>query len=407
MRNALRVIAIALAVSPALADERPRARDLGIPLEGATGALNAITDVPGVTVGHATIIEGEGALVVGKGPVRTGVTAVFPRGAENLDVPVFAGTFAMNGNGEMTGTIWIEEGGQLGGPITITNTHSVGVVHDAVIEWSIRKNPDIEWALPVTAETWDGSGYNYQGLNDANGFHVTKKHAFEALESARSGPVTEGSVGGGTGMVCNEFKGGIGTSSRAVVIEDLSFTVGVLVQCNYGRRDWLKVAGVPVGLELQEPGICLEDARFWNENLVDPPCGEPAPGRTDDQGSIIVIIATDAPLLPHQLKRMARRAAPALGRVGSFVSDGSGDIFIAFSTANEEAFDYDGINDVQVLPNSSMTPLFQATVLATEESILNAMLAADTMVGANTVRVPGLPHGKLQEVLRQYNRLEE
>ena len=407
MRDALRLLAVALVAATALADERPRARDLGIPLEGEPGRLNAITDVAGVTVGHATIVEGNGKLVVGKGPVRTGVTAVFPRGADKIGLPVFAGTFAMNGNGEMTGTIWIEEGGQLGGPITITNTHSVGVVRDAVIEWLVRRKPDIEWSLPVTAETWDGSGYDYQGLNDANGFHVTREHAFAALESASGGRVTEGSVGGGTGMVCSEFKGGIGTASRLIDIEDQQFTVGVLVQCNYGLREWLKIAGVPVGLELQEPGICFEDARYWNENMVDPPCDEVAPGREEDQGSIIVVIATDAPLLPHQLKRVARRAAPSLGRVGSFVSNGSGDIFVAFSTANEHAFGHAAINDLQMLPNASMTPIFRATVLATEEAILNAMLAADTMVGANTIRVPGLPHKKLQEVLRKYNRLEE
>ena len=400
-------LAVALVAANGLADQRPRARDLGIPLEGEPGALNAITDVAGVTVGHATIIEGNGALVVGKGPVRTGVTAVFPRGANKIDVPVFAGTFAMNGNGEMTGTIWIEEGGQLGGPITITNTHSVGVVHDAVIEWMTRKNPEIEWSLPVTAETWDGSGYNYQGLNDANGFHVTKEHAFEALDSAAGGRVTEGAVGGGTGMVCNEFKGGIGTSSRIVEIEDHQFKVGVLVQCNYGLREWLKVAGVPVGFELQESGICFEDAELWNENMSDPPCDEAVAGREEDHGSIIVVIATDAPLLPHQLKRVARRAAPALGRVGSFVGDGSGDIFVAFSTANEDAFDQEGISELQMLPNSSMSRIFRGTVLATEEAILNAMIAADTMVGANTIRVPGLPHDKLQDVLRKYNRLDE
>lgn len=328
-------------------------------------------------------------------------------GADRVDVPVFAGTFAMNGNGEMTGTIWVEEGCYLGGPITITNTRSVGVVHDAVIEWMTRKNPEMEWSLPVTAETWDGSGHNYQGLNDANGFHVEKSHAFEALDAARGGPIVEGAVGGGTRMVCNEFKGGIGTSSRKIIIDGKSYTVGVLVQCNYGLREWLKVAGVPVGLEIQEPGICFEDSQYWREGMLDPPCDQESPGRDEDNGSIIVVVATDAPLLPHQLKRVAKRAGPALGRVGSFVSNGSGDIVVAFSTANEGAFGYEGVMNLEMLPNSSLTPIFQAAVLATEEAILNSMLAADTMLGANTIRVPGLPHEKLRELMEKYNRLQE
>ena len=406
-RLALGSLAIASMLSTTVADDRPRARDLGVPLEGTPGELNAITDVAGVTVGHATIILGNGKLETGKDPVRTGVPAIFPRGADGIATPVFAGSFALNGNGEMTGTIWVEEGGQLGGPITITNTHSVGVVRDASIEWMVTRDDSLEWALPVTAETWDGSGYNYQGLNDANGFHVTKEHAFEALDNARPGTVVEGSVGGGTGMVCNEFKGGIGTSSRIVEIDGETYTVGVLVQCNYGLREWLKVAGVPVGMELEEPGICFENADYWFEESVDPPCGEKTQGRDDDQGSIIVVVATDAPLLPHQLKRVARRVGPALGRVGSFVGDGSGDVFIAFSTANADAFGHEGVMRAQMVPNSSLTPVFAATVLATEEAILNAMLASDTMVGANTIRVPGLPHDELQRILRNYNRLED
>lgn len=406
IRIALALIGFATAFTSAVADERPRARDLGIPLEGTPGELNAITDVDGVTVGHATIIEGDGKLVAGQGPIRTGVTAILPRGADGIATPVFAGSFALNGNGEMTGTIWIEEGGQLGGPITITNTHSVGVVRDASIEWMLTRDNSLEWALPVTAETWDGSGYNYQGLNDANGFHVTKEHAFEALDNARPGPVVEGSVGGGTGMVCSEFKGGIGTSSRMVEVDGEMYTVGVLVQCNYGLRAWLKIAGVPVGQEIDEPGICFENAEYWFEESVDPPCNEDAEGRGEDQGSIIVVVATDAPLLPHQLKRVARRVGPALGRVGSFVSNGSGDIFVAFSTANAEAFGYDGVMQAEMLPNSSLTPIFAGAVLSTEEAILNAMLAADTMVGANTLRVPGLPHAELQRVLQKYNRLD-
>ncbi len=405
-RSALFLIAALAAFTTTLAEDRPRARDLGVPLEGTPGELNAITDVPGVAVGHATIIEGEGKLEVGKGPVRTGVTAILPRGVDGISTPVFAGSFSLNGNGEMTGTLWVEEGGQMGGPITITNTHSVGTVRDAVIEWMLARDDSLEWSLPVTAETWDGSGYNYQGLNDANGFHVTKQHAFEALDAARPGPVTEGSVGGGTGMVCNEFKGGIGTSSRIVEIEGESYTVGVLVQCNYGLREWLKVAGVPVGLELDRPRICFENADYWFDTSVDLPCDEEGEGREQDTGSIIVVVATDAPLLPHQLKRVARRVGPALGRMGSFVGNGSGDIFIAFSTANAEAFGYEGVQAASMLPNSSLTPIFAGSVLATEEAILNAMLAADTMVGANTVRVPGLPHAELQRVLQKYNRLE-
>lgn len=407
MRNvSLLALLPALFVSlGAVAEDRPRARNLGIPLEGTPGPLNAITDVAGVTVGHTTIIEGHGKLVVGEGPVRTGVTAIFPRGDAAVDIPVFAGTYALNGNGEMTGTIWVEEGGQLGGPITITNTHSVGIVRDTVIEWLVSLDKDIEWSLPVTAETWDGSGYSYQGLNDANGFHVTKDHVFNALNTASGGPVAEGSVGGGTGMVCNEFKGGIGTSSRIVEIDGESYTVGVLVQCNYGLREWLKVAGVPVGMEMQRPRICIENAEYWREGSLDLPCDDETAGREEDTGSIIVVVATDAPLLPHQLKRLARRVGPALGRLGSFAGNGSGDIFVAFSTANEKAFGYDAVMDLKMVPNSSLTPVFAATVLATEEAVLNAMLAADTMVGANTVRVPGLPHAELQRVLRKYNRL--
>jgi L-aminopeptidase/D-esterase-like protein len=320
---------------------------------------------------------------------------------------VFAGTYALNGNGEMTGTIWVEEGGQLAGPITITNTHSVGVVRDSVIEWLVSQDKDLEWSLPVTAETWDGSGYSYQGLNDANGFHVKKKHVFNALDTASSGPVTEGSVGGGTGMVCNEFKGGIGTSSRVIEIDGESYAVGVLVQCNYGLRSWLKVAGVPVGMEMEQPKICVENAEYWREGSVDLPCDRKADGRVDDTGSIIVVVATDAPLLPHQLKRVARRVGPALGRLGSFAGNGSGDIFIAFSTANAKAFGYDAVMDLKMVPNSSINPVFEGAVLATEEAVVNSMLAADTMIGADTVRVPGLPHAELQRVLREYNRLNE
>jgi L-aminopeptidase/D-esterase-like protein len=297
---------------------KPRARDLGVPFDGTPGPLNAITDVSGVTVGHTTLISGEGKLQVGKGPVRTGVTAVLPRGKDSMNNPVFAGWWSLNGNGEMTGTTWVEESGFLEGPVMITNTHSVGVVRDAVIQWRVNHGrPDPTgywWSLPVVAETWDG------WLNDINGFHVKPDHAFHAIDSARSGAVEEGNVGGGTGMVCNEFKGGIGTSSRKIESKIGAYTVGVLVQCNYGSRKNLRIAGVPVGREIPE---------------------DPAYASTSfdelDRGSVIVVVATDAPLVSHQLKRLARRVSLGLGRNGSISGNGSGDIFIAFSTANPGA----------------------------------------------------------------------
>lgn len=368
--------------------QRPRARALGIPFEGTPGPLNAITDVQGVEVGHSTIIRGEGKLEVGKGPVRTGVTAVFPRGKNSSDL-VFAGWFSLNGNGEMTGTTWVEESGFLEGPVMITNTHSVGVVRDAVIEWRVKHGkPDASgywWSLPVVAETWDGY------LNDINGFHVRREHVFEALESARGGPVPEGSVGGGTGMICNEFKGGIGTASRRLGERAGGYTVGVLVQCNYGRRANLRIAGVPVGLEIpEEPAY--QAAGLSPQSEV---------------GSIIIVVATDAPLVAHQLKRLARRAALGLARVGSIAGNGSGDIFIAFSTANPGAALAEPTAAVTVLNNERLNPLFEATVQATEEAIVNAMVAADTMIGADGRKALGLPHDRLRAVLRKYNRLIE
>ena len=363
-------------------DERkPRARDLGVPFEGTPGPLNAITDVKGVEVGHATIIRGEGKLVVGEGPVRTGVTAIFPRGKASSD-PVFAGWYSLNGNGEMTGTTWVEESGFLYGPVTITNTHSVGVVRDAVIFWQFKHGPPAPaedwWSLPVVAETWDGY------LNDINGFHVKPEHVFEAIENARSGPVAEGNVGGGTGMICNEFKGGIGTASRTLPEKFGGHTVGVLVQCNYGIRRLLRIAGVPVGREIPGPSV-------WGS----------------DTGSIIVVVATDAPLLPHQMKRLARRVPLGLGRNGSISGDESGDIFIAFSTANPGAGSSGKSARVTMLPNDWMDPLFEATVQATEEAVINALVAAETMTGINNHRVEALPHDKLREVLKKYNRLVE
>ncbi len=368
------------------AHAEPRARDLGVPFDGQPGPLNAITDVAGVLVGHTTLIEGSGKLHVGKGPVRTGVTAILPRGKDTLSKPVFAGWYSQNGNGEMTGTTWVEESGFLEGPVMITNTHSVGVVRDAVIQWRVAKGPADEtgywWSLPVVGETWDG------WLNDTNGFHVRPEHALHALESAAGGPVPEGSVGGGTGMICNGFKGGIGTSSRVLSAKEGGYTVGVLVQCNFGRRENLRIAGVPVGREIDLP----EPYAF-------------VPSDQAELGSIIVVVATNAPLLPHQLKRLARRVTLGLGRLGSLSGNGSGDIFIAFSTANPQAAGGEGEHPLQMLGNDAMDPLFGATVFATEEAIVNAMVAARDMTGADDHKVYALPHDALRKVLKKYNRL--
>jgi L-aminopeptidase/D-esterase-like protein len=373
------------------AQEKPakqRARDLGVPFDGTPGALNAITDVSGVTVGHTTLISGEGKLQIGKGPVRTGVTAVLPRGKDSMSNPVFAGWWSLNGNGEMTGTTWVEESGFLEGPVMITNTHSVGVVRDAVIQWRVTHGqPDPTgywWSLPVVAETWDG------WLNDINGFHVKPEDAFHAIDSAKSGPVQEGNVGGGTGMICNEFKGGIGTSSRKIDSKAGSFTVGVLVQCNYGSRPNLRIAGVPVGKEIPE------DRAYTSTSFPEA-----------DRGSIIVVVATDAPLLAHQLKRLARRVSLGLGRDGSISGNGSGDIFIAFSTANSGAATADHVVDLKMLPNDMIEPVFAATVQATEEAVINAMVAAETMTGIENHKVIALPHDRLCAVLKKYNRLTQ
>jgi D-aminopeptidase len=363
-----------------------RARDLGVPFDGTPGPLNAITDVNGVLVGQTTLIEGDGKLVVGKGPVRTGVTAVLPRGADSMQHFSFAGWFTENGNGEMTGTTWVEESGFLEGPVLITNTHSVGVVRDAVIAWRVAHGPadptDSWWSLPVVAETWDG------WLNDINGFHVKPEHVFHALDSARSGAVEEGAVGGGTGMVCNGFKGGIGTASRRLGDKDGGYTVGVLVQCNYGTRENLRIAGIPVGREIQS-----EDPYAF------------VPSDLAERGSIIVVVATNAPLLPHQLKRIARRVSLGTGRNGSIAGNGSGDIFIAFSTANPAASDLGHLAELKMVPNDSLDPLFAATVQATEEAIINAMVAARDMTGIDGHHVRALPHAELRAVLARYNRL--
>ena len=371
--SAFAMSALSLLGQSTPAQNKPRARDLGVPLEGTPGPLNAIVDVPDIQVGHRTLISGTN--------IRTGVTAVWPRGKQSSD-PVFGGFFSQNGNGDMTGTHWLEESGFLDGPVMITNTHSVGVVRDAVIAWKVKRGePDMEgywWSLPVVAETWDGY------LNDINGFHVKPEDAFHALDSAHGGPVEEGNVGGGTGMICNEFKGGIGTSSRVLDAKAGGYTVGVLVQCNYGRRDQLRIAGVPVGKEIPE---------------------HPAYG--EDTGSIIIVVATDAPLIPTQLKRMARRASLGLGRDGSYSGDGSGDIFVAFSTANPGAASPKGVHDLKMLPNDSLDPLFLATVQATEEAVVNAMIAAETMTGIDGHTAIALPHDRLRQVLKKYNRLAE
>ena len=361
------------------AQSKPRARDLGIPFDGAPGPLNAITDVAGVEVGFTTLISGNGKLQVGTGPVRTGVTAILPRGKKSRDA-VFAGWYSLNGNGEMTGTTWVEESGFLEGPVMITNTHSVGVVRDAVINWRVKQGvPDAEgywWSLPVVAETYDGF------LNDVNGFHVKPDHVFHAIDTAAAGPVAEGNVGGGTGMVCNGFKGGTGTASRKLSEKEGGYTVGVLVQCNYGTQKELRIAGIPVGRELP-PGI----------------------PRNEDVGSIIVVVATDAPLVATQLKRVARRVPLGLGRLGSFSGDGSGDIFIAFSTANPGVWGQKNANPAQMLPNDQMNPVFLATVQAVEEAVTNALVAAETMVGVDNHKVIAIPHDQLRDILKKYNRL--
>jgi L-aminopeptidase/D-esterase-like protein len=372
------------------ADSHPaRARDLGVPFDGAPGPQNAITDVAGVEVGSTTLIHGEGTLKVGEGPVRTGVTVILPRGAKNSD-PVYAGWFSLNGNGEMTGTTWVEESGFLEGPVALTNTHSVGTVRDSVIAWGVKHGAlHQDWSLPVVAETWDG------WLNDINGFHVKQDDVFSALDSAKGGAVPEGNSGGGTGMVCYGFKGGTGTASRVLTKDEDGYTVGVLVQCNCGRRPQLTIAGVPVGKEIPQ------DVPYAG---LSPQAAPPGSEMRGDVGSIIIVIATDAPLLPHQLKRLARRAALGLARTGSISGNGSGDIFIAFSTANPHADAEPGPNTVETVSNARISPLFAATVEATEEAIVNAMVGAKTMTGIDGHTVIALPHEQLRQVLKKYNR---
>src|SRR6266699_5193132 len=372
-----------------------RARDLGVPFDGTPGKLNSITDVPGVEVGYTTLLSGDGKLETGKGPVRTGVTAIIPRGHDSLNDPVYAGCFSLNGNGEMTGTAWVEESGFLEGPIVITNTHSVGVARDAVIAWRIKHGATDTtgywWSLPVVAETWDG------WLNDINGFHVKPEDVFHALDTAHGGAIKEGSVGGGTGMICYEFKGGNGTASRQINIrpaaagKDASprtFVVGVFLQANFGRRSQLVIAGVPVGKEI--PGEVYKSAS------ADPSFGG------QESGSCIAVVATDAPLLPNQLKRLARRVSLGLARTGAVSGNGSGDLFIAFSTANPNVAGPDQITHaVQTIPNDLMDPIFAAVVQATEEAVVNALVDNQSMTGRDNHRVEALPHDRLREIMKR------
>jgi D-aminopeptidase len=406
MRMALTLALAAAIAIPGAAQTRPRGRDLGIPFTGRTGPLNAITDVAGVAVGHVTLIGGDGKLIPGKGPIRTGVTAILPRPRGNWD-PVFAATFNQNGNGDMTGINWIKESGFLEGPILLTGTHSVGTVRDAAIQWQIKNGRQFIFTYPIVAETFDF-------LNDANGEHVKAAHAFEALDRAKPGPVEEGAVGGGTGMGCNGFKGGIGTASRVLTPVQGEYTVGVLVQCNYGGD--LRILGVPIRSEITDLGTCTvlpqPLSRPWTTGI--PSCPASLRGAIDQggladhegRGSIIVIVATDAPLLPHQLERIARRVSLGLGRLGSFAGNSSGDLFLAFSTANAGAAKPDGTPSLSMLPNDRIDSLFQATIDATEEAVVNAMLAAQTMTGVDGIRVFGLPGDRVVAALRKYNRMK-
>jgi L-aminopeptidase/D-esterase-like protein len=388
------LLACLLVAATAIADGT-RGRDLGIPFAGQPGALNAITDVAGIEVGQVTLIEGDGKLLAGKGPVRTGVTVVHPRGKASTE-GVFGGWFTLNASGEMTGTTWLEERGLIEGPIAITNTHSVGVVRDAAVDWMVRKGWSADWHAPVVAETYDG------GLNDINGFHVTQDHALDAMRKAEPGRVEEGAVGGGTGMVCNGFKGGIGTASRLFEAGDRQYTLGVLVQCNYNwDGDDLRLGGQRVDHLLPVGEHCFTDRAIPRHNDWYPYCDDPdevtEPSASRD-GSIIVVIATDAPLLPHQLARVAKRPSLALGRLGAVSTAGSGDIFVAFSTANEGRIDEADFADVSVFPNYALTSVFTATVQATEEAIVNAMAAAGTMVGASGFRVAELPEERVRKL---------
>ena len=371
--------------------QKPRGRDLGIPFEGNTGTFNAITDVKGVEVGYSTIISGKGENVLGKGPIRTGVTAIFPRGKAKKFSPVYANWYSLNGNGEMTGTTWVTESGFLETPIMITNTNSVGVVRDAVLKWFVNNNwykgEDWWYTYPVVGETYDGF------LNDIYGFHIKEKHVLEAITNAKGGKIKEGNIGGGTGMMCLGFKGGTGTSSRIVTVKGKDYTIGALVQSNFGAKKNFTVAGVPVGRELKDTLNYVYKA-------------PPKSRRQEGDGSIIVVIATDAPLLPHQLKRIAQRVPLGIGAVGGYGSNGSGDIFIAFSTANAKSFDRDNLAVSEALPNDQLNPLFEATAQSVEEAVINAMLAAEDMTGINGNKAYALPHDLLLKVLKKYKRID-
>ena len=386
------LVFIAILICSQSYGQKPRARDLGIPFVGTTGKYNAITDVEGVEVGYSTIISGKGENIIGKGPIRTGVTAIFPRGKAKKFSPVYANWYSLNGNGEMTGTTWVTESGFLETPIMITNTNSVGEVRQAVLKWFV----DTDWysgenwwyTYPVVAETYDGF------LNDIYGFHVKEKHLLEAIENSSGGKIAEGNVGGGTGMMCLGFKGGTGTSSRVFKIKDSTYTVGAIVQSNFGAKRNLSIAGVPVGIELKDT---------LNYEYKAPPKSR----RQEGDGSIIVIVATDVPLLPHQLKRIAQRIPLGVGIVGGRGSNGSGDIFLAFSTANENAFNRDEMTTVETMSNDLLMPVFEATVQVVEEAIINAMVAAETMEGINGNKAYAIPHDLLIETLKKYNRIKE
>jgi D-aminopeptidase len=395
-----RLLAITLSLATVCAHAAaPRARDLGIPFDGTPGPLNAITDVQGVTVGQATLIDD----LPNGHKVRTGVTAILPRGHDSLNTPVFAGWSPLNGNGEMTGTAWIDEGGEVEGPIVTTSTHSVGVVRDAVIAYRVKAAPPDPsgywWSLPVVAETWGGE------LNDENGFHIKPEHVTQALEGAQGGPVAEGNVGGGTGMICHEFKCGIGTASRRVDVDGHAYTIGVLVQANYGVRDTLRIAGVPVGQYLRNDRV-YSDPTVWGPNAAAAPHMHAPDGEARDTGSIVVVVATDAPMLPSQLKRLARRAGLGVARMGSYSGNGSGDLFVAFSTANRDAMKDEPLQSAQFVGNDHLDPLFLGTVEATEEAIVNAMVAAKDMQGDGGRYAKAISHEGLVELLKKFNRYQ-
>jgi L-aminopeptidase/D-esterase-like protein len=393
MRAVLALVVLALAASQA----QSRARDLGIPFEGAPGPLNAITDIPGVEVGQKTLIEGDGPRAI-----RTGVTTIFPRGHSNPK-PVYGGFFDLNGNGEMTGRAYLEDFGVVQGPIGISDTNAVGQVYAGIQQWSSRRFGTATW--PVVAETW--SGY----LNDIEGFHVTSETATAALDAARSGPVEEGNVGGGTGIVCFGFKGGIGTASRVVSIEAKSYTVGVLVQCNTGYRKVLRIAGAPVGQALAQRWLPCSDPKLATKSGSLPACtpGGSKGAAPPDQGSIIIVVGTDAPLMPEQLNRVAKRAAMGLARLGSYSGNSSGDLIVSFSTSPADVNHEEQAHPDPLMPiaNARIDAIFEATVQATEEAIVNALVAAKTMTGVNGARYFGIPHDELRAILKRYSRLEE